>query len=219
MGSVLGRPKAKTEPAYKVRQQVLAIDTLLDVFSYVDRRTLDGANVVSYAYNAAAQHPSPLRRVRNARLYRSRWSETFHVVVCYKRAYVDTTKGGMKNKLKVMRMVADDMDEAIVILCRCLCFCNVSSGVRLLRVQIPPQFIDQLKGVAKHFLCEDNKLGFTDVTLADGVHALGLLLAFPSFRKLNDSTFDLFKESVGSVDDRLKAVASRGAFYLFADWP
>lgn len=63
-----------------------------------------------------------------------------------------------------------------------------------------------------------NKLRFSEVTLADGVHALDLLLAFPSFRELNDSTYDLLEESVDNDDELLEAAASRGAFYLFSEW-
>lgn len=61
-------------------------------------------------------------------------------------------------------------------------------------------------------------MDFVDVTLADGVHALDLLLAFPSFRELNESTFELLKESTVNGDELLKAVATLGAFRLFDAW-
>ncbi|KAH7716685.1 hypothetical protein AAVH_15867 [Aphelenchoides avenae] len=218
MGNALGMPEAKTvsKPAYKVRHQVLATDALLDVFSYVDRHTLDDANVVSHVYNTTAQHASPLRIVQKAHLSRNKLHQTFYVTVNYKRAYVDT-KGGTKNERMVLRMATGNVEEAMAIFCRCLRFCNVSRSIRLFRLQIQPLFIDQLKAVAKHLFCEDYTLDFTDVTLADGVDALDLILAFPSFRELSYSAFHLLEQSYGVGDDLLKAVASRGAFYLFTE--
>lgn len=83
-----------------MRQQVLAVDTLLDVFGYVDRHTLDDANVVSAAYNTAAQHASPLRIVKDVEFYHNRRGKTFHVTVEW--AYVGTKKGGMKSKVVIL---------------------------------------------------------------------------------------------------------------------
>lgn len=66
--------------------------------------------------------------------------------------------------------------------------------------------------------CLDEKLDFTDVTLADSVNGLDLLLAFPSFRELNSSTFGLLEQSAYNTDELLKSAASRGAFHLFNGW-
>ncbi|KAH7716683.1 hypothetical protein AAVH_15865 [Aphelenchoides avenae] len=221
MGSALGTPKANamSKQAYKVRQQVLPAESLLDVFNYVDRRTLDGANVVSYAYNTAAQQASPLRRVKNAHLFLNPRDQTFHVTVYFKRAYVDMTKGRIYNERNALEMVADDMEEAVGIFFRFLRFCNVTGSIRLYHLRIQQLFVDQLKEVAMHFLCEGYNLELNDVTLADDVNTFDLLLAFPSFRKLNYNTYDFLKQSVGNGDELLKAVAARAAFYLFADWP
>ncbi|KAH7698988.1 hypothetical protein AAVH_33915, partial [Aphelenchoides avenae] len=212
LGAALRLPKAKKMPklAYKVRQQVLATDALLDVFSYADRHTLDDANVVSAAFNATAQRASPLRTVKDAHFYHCTEDHTFRVTVYYNRE----TKGGSANQRKALRMVAGNMEEATDIFFRSLRYCNVSRRIRFFNLTIQQQFIDQLKAVAKQFLCKDEKLDLTDVTLAYGVNGFDFLLAFPSFQELNDSTFGLLVQSAFNSDELLKAAASRGAFRL-----
>ncbi|KAH7696482.1 hypothetical protein AAVH_36445 [Aphelenchoides avenae] len=202
MGSALVTPGSKTvsKPAYKVRQQVLPAESLLDVFNYVDRRTLDGANVVSPR------------------------DQSFHVTVYFKRAYVDLTKGRMYNERNALEMVADDMEEAVVTFFRFLRFCNVSGSIRLYHLRIEQIFVEQLKAVAMHFLCDGSNLELNDVSLADDVHAFDLLLAFPSFRELDHNTYDFLEQRVGNGDDLLKALEgsefSEAAVldYLFGDY-
>ncbi|KAH7716687.1 hypothetical protein AAVH_15869 [Aphelenchoides avenae] len=224
-GAALRMPKATKMPklAYKVRKQVLAMDALLDVFSYTDRHTLDDANVVSAAFNATAQRASPLRIVKDAHFYHCTEDHTFHVTVYYNRA----TKGGTKNQRKAMRVVADNMDEATLNFFRSLRFCNVSRRIRLFNLRIQQPFVDQLKAVAKQFLCKVGTLAFfryekkESISISDEIREVIATeagketgLATLSWIDRPSKYRDILKRSIDQLKRDHPGVAFSGAMYL-----